>query len=413
MVAPIKRLASVMAKALLCINVFALTACSTMPSPSVIDAPQAAWLSEIIDYRGSLEVDHPDNINAQFEVSAPMRQLVRSKFGKYHHSVAARKLARWLIETDGHDMIYDVDANFSPREAFEYKRGNCLSFTLLLSALANELDIKIEFNEVDLPDVWEFDEENGIVLYRHVNGLYQNAQKRIVFDLAMQNYNFAYPQRIISKELALAKLHSNRAMRFMANDDIETALHYIKLAISLAPENSDLWLNLGVLFKRQDRLDRAEAAYLRGLQLDRRNALAASNLERLYRSQGRDRKANAYQKLALRARRHNPYYHFNLAKNHFQDGAFRKAKSAVRKAIKLHGNDARFYELSSRIEQRQNRYSSALRDLVKAYSITQDAGERDRYAAKAKLVNKRAKSAEQERQRVRDSLLQLESFGNG
>jgi Flp pilus assembly protein TadD len=381
---------------------FSLTACTTLDKPVAASGQEPAWVIQTLGYKSKLEAQHPDSIESTLEISAEMRSLVRDKFGGYSRSVAAIKLAEWLIDEDGHNMQYNIDANYSPIQAFKYKQGNCLSFTLLLSAMAAELDVNIEYNEVDLPDVWEFDEASGMVLYRHINGVRQAGGNRQIFDLAIENYDFGYPQRIVSREHALAKLYSNRALQYLAQEKMASALHYMKLAISLAPDSSDLWINLGVHYKREQQYDRAETAFLRAHTLDQKNALAASNLERLYEFQGRTKEARRYEKLAVRARLYNPYFHFGLAKTHYTEEHFRRAKKSIRRAIKLHDNDARFYELSSRIAQRQKHFVAALRDLAKASTVSRDANERGRYASKFRRVLKQVESQELRRQKFRD-----------
>ncbi|MFT5572041.1 MAG: Flp pilus assembly protein TadD [Cryomorphaceae bacterium] len=390
-----------------------LMACSSLDKSAKLPDQEPAWIIETLDYKNTLSAQHPDGIESILQISAEMGSLVRSKFDGYSRAVAAIELAEWLIDENGHNMQYNVNANYSPIQAFNNKQGNCLSFTLLLSAMAAELDVNIEFNEVDLPDVWEFDEDSGMVLYRHINGVRRAGGNKQIFDLAIENYDFGFPQRIVSRERALAKLHSNRAIAYLATGKIEPARHYIKLAISLAPSSSDLWINLGVLYKREDQFDRAEVAFLRAHTLDLKNALAASNLERLYQSQGRAREAKKYQKLALRARRYNPYYHFSMAKTQYQEESFRSAKKSIRRAIKLHDNDARFYELSSRIAQRQKRFVAALLDLEKASTVTQDAGERGRYASKFRRVLKMVESQELQRQKLRVPGAAIRVSGNG
>ena len=73
-------------------------------------------------------------------------------FGSLIRSMVRRyTLAKWMVDPDGLAMQYDIDANFSPVQAYAQKRANCLSFTLLLRALVAELGIEIQINEVDIP----------------------------------------------------------------------------------------------------------------------------------------------------------------------------------------------------------------------------------------------------------------------
>lgn len=391
---------------------FGVSGCVSIDNAVVVTEADP-WLQEILTYKESIPAADPDHISQIISISTEMKEVVKQNFSSGAKTIAAKRLANWLIDENGHNMKYNINANFSPVEAFKRREGNCLTFTILLSSLAKELDINIEYNEVDLPDIWDFDEQNGMVLYRHVNAIYVSSHYRQVFDLAIQNYDFGYPQRIISQELAVAKLHSNRAMAFLSNGESNKAMHTIKLALSHSPQSADLWINLGVVYKRQENLVLAEKAFLRSYHLDDGNAMAASNLERLYRSHGKQKTADIFEKAARRARLQNPYYHYNLAKQSYEREQYKQARSSIKKSIKLHSKDARFFELSSRIAQQQNRLTQALRDLANAYKLSVDEEDRDRYASKAHRVQQRAQAIELKRQKTRDASSTYRILGGG
>ena len=349
-----------------------------------------AWLQEIYDYRHTLGPQHPDSVDSLLIISDEMRSQVVSRFGKQPRHRAVRNLARWLIDEGGHNMEYDVLANLTPLQAFEKRRGNCLSFTILLRVLAKELDINIEINEVDIPNTWSMDEQLGMVYYRHVNAMLNTVATRQIFDLAMERYYAGYPQKFISEEQALALLHNNRAMDLLGVNDPQQAIHNIKLAISLDRNNSDIWTNYGVLMKRGGQLDRAKFAFVRALELDKYSIPAASNLERFYREQGEFAKAKQLEKQAKRARLTNPYHHYQLALQDYKDERYQRARRATERAIGLHDMDPRFYELRSLIAQKQFRYSVALKSLKKAVRLASSDEQRGKYLSKAQLVSRRA-----------------------
>ncbi len=196
-----------------------------------------------------------------------MRSEVHQRFGHLSRSTAADELSKWLIDEDGHRMVYELNANFSPIEAYQEKQGNWLSFTILLISLASELGIELEYNQVDLPNVWGMENTGEVTLYQHIN------------------------------------------------------------------------------------------------------ALTASN----------------------------PYYHFHQAQIRYQKSDLSGARNPIRLAKKLHNADPRFYALSSCISKRQKRYSAAPRDLKRAYKLSTGDSDRYRYAYKAEMVARLAKSRDAQR----------------
>ena len=371
------------------ISLFISGCATTRPAISpneLIGDSNKSWLESVLGYEASLPQDHPHLIENMFSVSDGIRDIVRSKFGKGTKHTRARNLANWLINEDGHDMAYDLEANFIPDQAFYERRGNCLSFTILLVTLANDLGIELKFNDVDLPNTWDLDEEAGYVFYRHINAILKTPNYTQVFDLAMQDYDEGFPQRTISERSAGALLHSNLGVDAFKEHDLDRALHHLTLATSIDPKNSDLWINLGAVYKRDQKMQAAENAFKMAHSLDDKNSLAASNLERLYRGQSRIRLADRFQRLAARARLDNPYVQYKRANKQFENQKYKLARKSIKRAIKLHDLDPRFYELSSRINQRLKRYKPALLDLEKAFKLAKNTEDRGRYYDKVKLV---------------------------
>lgn len=361
------------------------------------------WIDETINYQQTLPEDHPDHIDKLFVINEEMREAVVSRFSKMRMHKAAEGLANWLVSEKGRNMRYDITASLTPIQAFNQRRGNCLSFTILLITLAEELGIEIEFNAVDIPNTWGLDEQLGMVSYRHVNGLLERRGRRQVFDLAMDIYNNGYPQEVISREQALALLHNNKAVEFISEGNNEQAIHALKLAISLSPENTDLWVNMGVVLRRTGKVDLAEVAYKHALDLNPHNASAASNLEIHYRKLGQYAKADVFKKRTEQARRRNPYFYYQKAMQNYRQENYRTALQSTNKAIRLHDRDPRFFELKSLISQQQQNYHSALKSLKKAYSLALDSEQRDKYANKVQMIYQAAiQSLPQQRQRQRE-----------
>ena len=375
--------------------VLLLSACASQPGTVV----KSAWMQEVIDYESHLGPEHLDSVQSLYQVTPEMRNTVKTRFGKLPKLRALRKLAQWLIDKDGKNMQYNMEANYAPVEAFYRNEGNCLSFTLLLIELADEIGIALNANEVDIPDLWGENEDRGLVYYRHVNAMYKSDRYTQVFDLAIQEYRAGFPQRFITKRSAAALLYSNLGVQFMQAENYDTALHYLKLAVSVDAENPDLWINLSAALRRSGQVTKAEQGYLYAHHLNPRESLAASNLERLYRAQGKLEAAERFKALASRVRDKNPYLHFYAAQKAFERQDFNAAASSVKRAIKLHDKDPQFFELRSRIYQVEKKYVAALRDLEKAHNISLTPSERGRYANKVDLVLAAAKQQAEDRQK--------------
>jgi hypothetical protein len=58
------------------------------------------------------------------ENSHEMREIVTSKLALKTKHQATKELAYWLLDKQGRNMTYDVDASLTPIQAFEQRRGN-------------------------------------------------------------------------------------------------------------------------------------------------------------------------------------------------------------------------------------------------------------------------------------------------
>jgi hypothetical protein len=58
------------------------------------------------------------------ENSHEMREIDTSKLALKTKHQATKELAYWLLDKQGRNMTYDVDASLTPIQAFEQRRGN-------------------------------------------------------------------------------------------------------------------------------------------------------------------------------------------------------------------------------------------------------------------------------------------------
>ena len=376
-----------------------ITAAGCASTPTI--ESDDSLIASILNYEALLPDNHPDSSNQVFKLSDEIREKISNNFKARDRHRNISDLAHWLMAPDGHNLVYDLNANLTPAQAFEQRRGNCLSFTLLMVELASELNVDLRVNQVDLPDMWGQDSKKDLIFYRHVNAIFKTVRSTQIFDLAMEEYKPGFPQRLISKREATALLFSNIGIEQLKNDDTKSAIHYLRLSASIFPSNPDMWINLGAAYKHIGKLDIAEKVYLQAFAISDKNNLAASNLERLYRQQGRNTVADRFRKLAARTRARNPYLHYQKAEAAYKEKDYRGASKFIKRAIQLHKLDPDFYELSSRIKQVRNKHVSALKDLEKAHNLSKTIEERRRYANKIKMVIAQVKELK-EKKALRD-----------
>jgi tetratricopeptide (TPR) repeat protein len=270
-----------------------------------------------------------------------------------------KQLVGAIIGTSTLGLTYD-ERTRTAAETFRARRGNCMSFSTLFVAMAREVGLNAQFQEVDIPPDWTVDKDT-FVLNRHVD--VRVALEPVgtqVVDFNTANFRSSYDMRTISDTLAMAQFYNNMGVERMQDGDTAAALANFRQA--LAGDDrlfSPAWTNLGTLYLRHAQLAYAEAAYLQALRADSSNLVAMSNLARLYEREGDSARAARFRRRVIRHRWHNPYYRYQLAREAFAAGRYDTAISHLKYAIRQKQNEEWFYSLLSQCYEREGNERAA------------------------------------------------------
>ena len=131
----------------------------------------------------------------------------------------------------------------------------------------------------------------------------------------------------------------------------------------------DPWINLGVIYGRNDQLDDAEFAFQRALQIEPRNLSAMSNLYEVYIEQ-KDLESAAELELRVeRYRRKNPYYLLKLSDEALLEHQYEESISLLQKAIKQKKNDHKLHFALARTQYLSGEMADAESSLVRAREL--------------------------------------------
>jgi Flp pilus assembly protein TadD len=115
--------------------------------------------------------------------------------------------------------------------------------------------------------------------------------------------------RVLDDRDAAALYHNNIAMEALAGGALDLAWRQTVRALQLSPGLSQLWVNLGAVYRHAGQFADAEQAWLQALQLDDRDRSAMNNLVLLYDQLGREQERVFWIERVERYRQTNPYYH--------------------------------------------------------------------------------------------------------
>lgn len=224
---------------------------------------------------------------ALLAVSPEMRAFVDSIDPNLPPNQRYRRILRTLRMED-FLLEYDLNHTTTAAEAFAERRGNCISFSALMVALAREVGLEVHFNLVEAPlGRRTVKGGNGRTLAQNI--LHINAEVSFGWSTRVIEFNFGpharFPQRRLSDATVETYFLNNRALELSRELETGQAFAMLHEALTIAPEVSLLWNSLGYLYRLTGELELAEMSYTQALNLESGNAAAKHNLRLVYQLQ--------------------------------------------------------------------------------------------------------------------------------
>lgn len=348
---------------------WALATALAFVAPVAAPATPVAGL-EFPDREHVMALPPPLRLRLKTEVVGPART----------DSERLQRLVDFMIAEHGLGMQYQGDATYTVEQAFATRKGNCLTFTLLFVALAREAGLQAYAQEIDSTLAWQ-QQDNTLYLANHINAGVSAGGKLFTVDVSGDSLILRHPPQRVSDLHLLADYYNNRAAELMAQGEAPVAARYMRTAIELDPDYASSWNNAGVLHLRSGELDAAQSAYTRALQLDPVNAAALFNMAGLYRQTGDHPREAAFRRRLEQVQSKDPFHQFLLAVEDEQRGDFAQAVTHYQRAIRLHGDEHRFYSRLAHAYLQLGDLHRAARALAHAVALSDDAT-RPEYQAK-------------------------------
>lgn len=300
----------------------------------------------------------------------PLRLQLHSVVGGADSAPTLRfqRLMNFVVDAHGLGMTYQDDATYTVAEAYANRRANCLTFTLLVLALAKEAGLEAYPQEVGETLSWR---EVGGTVYRdnHINAGVRIGGHRFTIDPAADMVLLPRPPVVVSHQRLLAHFYNNVSVDRLQEGQMEAALRDMATALALDPGYATLWSNAGVMYLHNGDLAAAENAYSHALDLDPTDASALFNMVQLMH-RTHDRREIEYRQRLSRVEQRDPLQQYLQALDYERAGNFPRAIASVRRAIQLKQDEHRFYDLLARLYQRVGDFTRARSALASAQGLS-------------------------------------------
>lgn len=277
-----------------------------------------------------------------------------------------RTLSYGILNRTGLNLLYAADANTNANTTFLNRSANCLSLTIMTYALAEKAGFSAQFQQVHIPEYWT--ERNGqSFINSHVNVQIQpNAIMRkqmlfppktvVDFDPIANRSSLA--TNTISKARIIAMFYNNQGADALVRYDHNQAYALFKAAIEADAQFPDVWINLGLLYKREGLYAAAESSYKVAIALNDKKT-AWENLAYLYLKTNRKNESEKIFERLERQRFNNPYYHYMLAQRAINDGKIGESIVKFKRAIALDDQPHQFYAGLAEAYAQQNKFEKS------------------------------------------------------
>lgn len=264
---------------------------------------------------------------------------------------------------------YDADLTLTASEAFETRTGNCVGFANMMVALARRAGLDARYQEVFMRPEWSDYEDDTVLLFKHVNVVIETPNMIWVVDVSGIKIHPTVRRRVIEDRYAKALYLNNIAVESLLENDLPTAYAYMRSAIDTDSKATDSWVNLGVIYGRNDQLDDAVFAFHRVLQLDANDYSAISNLYEVYIAQEDFEAAAEIESKVEKYRRNNPYYLLKLSAEALEQQNYDESISLLQSAIRKKDDDYKLHFALAKTQYLSGKLAAAESSLVRTREL--------------------------------------------
>lgn len=350
---------------------------------------------------------------AALTLSPAMQRFAETEMASEIRSKGLRDGLIDALYTKGRlQLDYDSEITRTAAEAFDAKRGNCMSLVLMTAAFARHLNLPVRFNSVYLEESWtRFN--NIFFVAGHVNislarPLATTSRSTVFGDPELLTIDFLPPDQIrrnrsraIDESTILAMFLNNRAAEALTLNQVDDAYWWARAAIMTDSRWLAAYNTLAVLYRRKGLYGNAESTLRLVLEREPLNTQAMSNLVLVLTDTGRRQEAQAYAAQLAQIQPVPPYKFFDEGVAAMKAGEYAAARQLFRKEVDRAAYVPEFHFWLALANYGLGDVSGARGEITKALENSATTKDREMYGAKLAWLNEM-----REQQRRREPLLQ-------
>lgn len=321
--------------AYLCFSVMLLSACVTLKTE---DSLMPSFNESLFKTSPIIDVDQITHLN-QAQQEAFLRFYNDPKFALTPPHARVASYLGLLV-----DQFTYSEKTFTAQQTLDNLAGNCLSLTMLSTALAELVGVEIHYQLLDQNPIFSINEKL-LVTTDHLRAVLKSTPKVVNGELSSRisftridyfnTSGLSYVDNV-SVQNQKSLYYSNLAIENLTNKDINTAYAYAKKALDIYPDNVSALNTMGILHRQRGDAVTAEKLYEFGALNYAKAPVFLGNYKSLLASQGRDAEINTFLVAAKqKSGVTHPWEWVRAGKVAFSNGEYTDAVSYYKKALAI------------------------------------------------------------------------------
>jgi hypothetical protein len=336
------------------------------------------------------------DVSDLFALNDEMRSYLRNDIAyQLRTEGIPRGLINALYKNGQLKLEYDAAMTRNAAQAFDARKGNCLSLVIMSAAFAKELGLHVTYQSVATEDTWSRSDDIaflsghvnltlGMTLIRATPGWDEN--RTLTIDFLPPEFLLGQRTTPISEDTVVAMYMNNRSAEALARGELNDAYWWARSAILRSPTFSSPYNTLGVVYLRHGNLQAAEPVLRYLLEREPHNSQALSNLATVLARQGRSDEAGALRVRLASMEPYPPYHFFRLGMAAMKQADYKTAKAMFAKEVDRANYSSEFHFWLGMAELGTGNVTRAQKELAIAMENSTTGHEHKIYAAKLDLL---------------------------
>jgi len=390
------------------LSLAALAACATPPAGGGEELGREQLLSKLPSVLADESFAESElaarKAREALALSPAMEDLVRRTLEPMAARVGGPEaLYSVLYERGRIGVEYSSDYTRNAAEAFEARKGNCLSLALMTAAFAKRLGIRVHYQLVRTPEAWSRGDRLSFQI-RHVNvTLAQNAvdgflrgspfSQGLTVDFVPIEFKNRQALRELDESAVIAMYLNNLASEALDVAQYDRAYHLARQALLTDPTLPESYNTLAVVLSSRNQQAKAEAALRRSLALAPDSVAAMGNLIAML-DEARSPEANLWRSRLRELQPSPPFADFDQGRVALAAGDASKALALFQRQRERTGLDPRLQQYIAASYQRLGRDDEAIAALQQGLQASDNELQRQQLLAKKRALLQSALKAD-------------------